>query len=119
MNDENETIYVNGVILNRHFSSVNGLLSKRHARIVITSPQPGDKEYAENVVKIWNKRTMFTLKVNMEIELMEPIVFIKVTDPLPEDCEYIGMLLKNWNNYYRPENYLLTNTQIVDVEKGL
>ena len=103
MTDESETIYVNGI------------LSNRHARIVITSPQIGDKKYAEDVVEIWNKESAFMLRGNMEIELMEPIVFIKVTDPLPEDCEYIGMLLKNWNNYYKPENYLLTNTQIVDV----
>lgn len=102
MNDENETIYVNGI------------LSNRHARIVITSPQPGDKKYAEDVVEIWNKESAFMLRGNMKIELMEPIVFIKVIDPSPNDCEYIRMLLKNWNNYYKPENYLLSNTTIIN-----
>lgn len=104
MNNESETIYVNGI------------LSNRHARIVITSPQPSDKEYAEDVVEIWNKESAFMLRENMEIELIEPIVFIKVIDPSPEDNEYIKMLLKNWNNYYKPENYLLPNTKIITLD---
>lgn len=111
MNDENETIYVYGI------------LAKQKARIVITSPQLGDKEYAENIVKIWNKHTAFPLKGNMEIEIIygeiENIIidynklFIKITDPSPEDIKYTKMLLVNWNNYYKPENYLLPNTEII------
>lgn len=40
-------------------------------------------------------------------------IFIKMSDATKQDIEYIDMLLNNWNNYYKPENYLLPNTEIV------
>ena len=40
-------------------------------------------------------------------------IFIKITDPSPSDCRYTRMLIDNWKNYYKPENYLLPNTEII------
>ena len=42
------------------------------------------------------------------------LIYIKLTDPSKEDIEYTKMLLNNWNNYYKPENYLLPNTEIIE-----
>jgi len=109
--------------MNEETIYVNGALSNRRARIVITSPKPGDKEYAENTVKIWNKDTAFPLKGNMKIELLDDEIgeiiiernnfYIKITDPSPGDVKYIRMLITNWKNYYKPENYLLPNAKII------
>lgn len=45
--------------------------------------------------------------------MSKEILFIKVIDPAPGDVKYIQQLLANWYNYYKPENYLLTNSELI------
>lgn len=44
-------------------------------------------------------------------------IFIKISNPTTADIEYTQMLIENWDNYYKPENYLLPNTEIIDTPK--
>lgn len=48
--------------------------------------------------------------------MTEKMLFIEITDLCVDDIKYIQMLMDNWDNYYKPENYLLPGTKLVDIK---
>ena len=48
------------------------------------------------------------------VNYMVNTISIKITNPSQSDIEYIQTLIHNWNNYYKPENYILPNCEILD-----
>ena len=48
--------------------------------------------------------------------MTEELLFIEITGLCEADIKYTQMLVDNWDNYYKPENYLLPNTKLVDIK---
>ena len=46
------------------------------------------------------------------------LIFIKVTNPSLEEMKYARILIENWHNYYKPENYLLPNMELVQLNQN-
>ena len=51
--------------------------------------------------------------------MTEKLLFIEITGLCVDDIKYTQMLVDNWDNYYMPENYLLPNTKIVELNQHM